>query len=139
MTLYPTPKSLQKPISNSLSKTALLAQLLFFAPKLFAQTGPFSPRKPNRSRKAMLTRNRRVEDQPPPKDLFRDSGVKSDGQKTSPSQHLLLSFAEPGKGMEAAVIVAQGGGVQFWRCLWGNEGLEVAEGNWQAGKITALY
>jgi len=48
-----------------------------------------------------------------------DSGWSDGQEKHLPSQHLLLSFQEPGKGMEQPSSVAPGGG--FSGCLMGND------------------
>ncbi|MEZ5044738.1 MAG: alpha/beta hydrolase [Saprospiraceae bacterium] len=107
----------------NLTKTAILATLLFFAVSIMAQDGTIYPLEAPAEPKAIPLGTGGVDNQPAPETWFRQWG---DPMARNISTATLTPFLpEPGKANGAAVIVAPGGGFR-WLSM-GNEGWEVAE------------
>lgn len=110
------------PMSN-LTKTTILASLLFIGAIAQAQDGTIYPLQAPAEPNAILLGTGGVEGQKAPETWFRQWG---DPMARNISTATLTPFLpKPGKGNGAAVIVAPGGGFR-WLSM-GNEGWEVAQ------------
>jgi len=130
---------MQKPIQVPYLNL-LIASAFSLAPKPIAQDGkPFkSPSKTNGSQKQNLySEQRRGRRSPAPEDLVSTVGDPM-GQKHLPSQHLLLSFQNHGKGNGQPVIVATGRRFS-WLSYGEMTAREASEGTGKQGITALLY